>query len=219
MKDTFIKSSQIVNSEIVLVILTGVCAIQIFSGIMTYVSLAGLALSFFLRIVIYGRILAYIQGANSPPSVEIIKGNTINYIIVSVLISIPIFFFSQLEELIPLSAESLLLVKEGIKTTIAVVTIYVVPVVFIKNQGFMAVMVGMSYFINSVRRSSPIIILVVLMHVIYILLVIGFARSWPIDGSVLSIAPILVIFNVITTYLSFVIFSAAASLLLENKVA
>jgi len=146
MKDLLPKSAQILNSNIVLVLLVGICNIQILSGVMTYISLLGVILSFLLGIIVYGRVVAQIQGLSVIPALEILKTNWLNYIIVVILLGLPIFLYASLSKLFPMSIELSIYGKEGVKMLVNILALYVLPIVFIKRQHLLAIMGGVVFF-------------------------------------------------------------------------
>ena len=217
MKELLSKSTQILNTNIVLVLLVGICNIQILSGVMTYISLLGVILSFLLGIIVYGRVVAQIQGSAALPALEILKANWLNYIIVVILLGLPIFMYAQLSKLFPMPIELSIYGKESIKTLINILAIYVLPIVFIKRQHLLAIMAGVVFFIQNLKKSAPIIFLVVCMFFIN-----SVAMSWLIQQSqpslsMATILPVMAFVNIAVTYLSFLVFTAASVVLIPRS--
>ncbi|MCZ6731891.1 MAG: hypothetical protein O7B27_04965 [Gammaproteobacteria bacterium] len=218
MKEIITNSSRIVNANIGLVLLVGVCNIRILSGVMTYVSAVGLAVSIVLGIVVYGRIIARIEGESCLRSIDIVKENWLNYILVVVLLAAPVLLFSQVVKLFLISSQYFFLAKEGLAALINMATIYVLPIVFIKKQNVVAIFAGIAYFIQNLKRSLPIVGLVAFMYIINIAAAFGFISLMQPAGDILSIVPVMVVFNTFVTYLSFMIFAAASLVLTEKPV-
>ena len=217
MKELLSKSAQILNTNIGLVLLTGICNIQILSGVMTYISLLGIILSFVLGIIVYGRVVAQIQGNTSIQAFEIFKVNWLNYIIAVILLGLPILLYAQLSKLLPMSIELSIYGKEGIKTLVNILAIYVLPIVFIKRQHLLAIMAGVVFFIQNLKKSAPLIFLVVCIFFINITAMLWLIQQAQPNSSILSFLPVMVFVNVAVTYLSFLVFTAASLVLIPSS--
>jgi hypothetical protein len=144
-RETIINSVRIVNADIALVLLVGICGIRIFGGVMTVVSLVGLLMALLVGIVVYGRIVARAQGKGNPPNKEVLKDYWFNYIVVVVVLSVPVLLFNYLAKLASFSPESFVLAKEGVTALVQLATVYVLPIVFLKNENIIAILAGISY--------------------------------------------------------------------------
>ena len=213
MKEHFKISSKIVNQHIVLVGLVGLFNVSFLSGAMAYVSMAALMLSFFMVIVVNGKITQSIEQKDEKTVFHIIRDNWKNYLIVLVAVGAPVFLFNYLLKFAPLSAETHILLKEAAKASMWVVTIYVMPILFIKRRGLMSVFAGISYFFNHIRQSMQIATFVAAMFIINTggyLWAFGQVQKG-ID--VTNTLPVMVILNIISTYLSFIAYAAATNVL------
>lgn len=217
MKELLSKSVEILNANIVLVLLVGILNIQIFSGVMTYISALGIILSFILGIIIYGRLIAQIQGGSTLPAIEILKAHWLNYIIVVILLGLPIFLYAQLSKLFPMPIELSIYGKEGVRTLINILAIYVLPIVFIKRQHLLAVMAGVVFFIQNLKKSVPIIILVICMFFINAAAMYWLIHQSQPAPSMATILPVMAFVNVAVTYLSFLVFTAASLALIPRS--
>ena len=216
MKELLSKSSQILNTNIIFVLLVGIFNIQIYSGVMTYISFLGIVLSFLLGVIVYGRVVSQIQGGAVLPAVEILKVNWLNYIIVVILLGLPIFLYAQLSKLFPLPIEFSIYGKEGVRALINILAIYVLPIVFIKRQHVLAVMAGIVFFFQNLKKSVPIISLVLCVFFIN-----SAAISWLIEQaqpalSIGTLLPVMAFVNIAATYLSFLVFTAASVVLIPR---
>jgi len=215
MKEHFITASKVVNRHVVLVGLVGLFNVSFFSGAMAYVSMAALILSFFVVIVVNGKIAQRIEQKNEKAAFHIVRDNWKNYLIAFLVIGAPVFLFNYLIEFASLSAETHILLKEAAKATMWVITIYVMPIVFIKRLGLMSVFAGISYFFSHVRQSFQIATFVVAMFVIN-----TGGYLWAIEQiqngvDVSSILLVMVTLNMASTYLSFIVFAAATNVLVQ----
>ena len=156
MKQLFAESVQILNPHLGLVLLVGICNIQLLSGVIaSTLSLLGIIVSFVMGIVIYGRIISQIQGCAALPAFEIFKENWFNYIIVTMLLGLPLFLYFQLSKLLPLPIGLSIF---GIRALINTLAIYVLPLVFMKRLHLLAILAGIVFLIQNFKKSNPIII-------------------------------------------------------------
>jgi hypothetical protein len=216
-RKTIINSVRIVNADIALVLLAGVCGIRIFGGVMTVVSLVGLMISLLVGIIVYGRIAARAQGKRNPPNNKILKGCSLNYVVVVVVLSVPLLLFDYLAKLASFSPESFILAKEGVNALVHMVTIYVLPIVFLKNENLIAILAGIAYLFRNFTESLSIVFLVAAMFLLNIAVSLNMVKAWSPELNILSLAPVMVLVNVVATYLVFLIFAAATVVLLRPK--
>lgn len=217
MKEHFLRSSKLVNQYFWLVILVGVFHVSISSGLMAYFSLLGLIVAFFLTIVVNARITLQVERKDEIPYLQIIKDNWINYLIATLVLGAMIFLLTNLIKLLPLPAELLIVTKEAAKAIVWVISIYVMPIVFLKKLGFVSVVAGISYFFGNIKQSALIIPFVVTMFFINAVGYLWLISKMQSGVNIMfSMATIMVI-NTVTTYLSFVVFTAACFVLVESR--
>ncbi|MET0014789.1 MAG: hypothetical protein ABW088_14155 [Sedimenticola sp.] len=209
MKETIINSTRIVNANLLLVIMAGMSSIRIYSGVMTIISIIGLLVSFLIGIVVYGRIVARIKGESPSPVKILIKDHWLNYMLVGIVLAIPTLLFSQLPMSDSLSVESMILTKEGLNSIVHMVTIYVLPIVFIKKENLVAIMSGVLLLFQNLKGSLHVIALVALISFVNITLSMLLFKMILPGSNVYSLIPIMVLVNIVFTYLSFMIFAAA----------
>lgn len=216
MKEIIIQSSRTVNADIILVLMVGVCNIRIFSEVMTWFSIVGIVISVVIGIVVFGRITARVRGIDCLPSGIILKEYWLNYLLVTFVLAIPAILFSQIAKLFTFSPTSFLLTKEGLEVLVQIVTIYVLPIVFLKNESVIAIITGVIYFFKRIKKSLPIIGIVAVIFVINIAVLLRAIDVMPIEPNMQTLVPIMVIINVIFSYLAFLAFAAAAIVLAEG---
>ena len=217
MNNIIVKSSKIVNADIALVLLSGICSIRIFSGVMTFVSFAGLVISFLVGIIVYGRIVARVRGVEHPPGKVIIRENLFNYLLVVILLALPVLLFSQLAKMAAVSPKSYILAKDGVNALIHIATIYALPIVFIKRQNIIAIFAGISYFFQNLKSSLGIIALVVVMFALNAAIMFWSIIVFSPQASMLGFVPLMLLVNVIFAYLDFMIFAAATTVLIAPR--
>ena len=184
---------------------------------MAYVSIAALILSFFIVIVVNGKITQAIERKEEQGALRIVRENWMNYLIALLAVGAPVFLFNYLIKFIPLSAEQHILLKEAVKASMWVVTIYVMPIVFIKRLGIMSVVSGIAYFFSHIRQSMQIAIFITAMFIIN-----AGGYLWVIEQvqngvDVVNAIPVMVVLNSASTYLSFIAFAAATHVLVRAK--
>jgi hypothetical protein len=184
---------------------------------MTVVSLVGFLISLLVGIVVYGRIVARVQGRRNPPNNEVLKNNWRNYVVVVVALAVPVLLFNYLAKLASISPESFILAKEGLNALVHMATIYVLPIVFIKNENLVAILAGIAYLFRNFTESLAIILLVAVMFLLNIAFSLSLIKSLSSELDIISLAPVMVLVNVVATYFVFLIFTAATVVLLQTK--
>jgi len=217
MKALFVDSAKILNTNIFLVLLVGICQIRIISGLMAYISLIGLTVSFVLGIVVYGRIVAQIQREGILPAFEIVKSNWFNYLIVVILISFPFVLYGQLSKAFSMSIESYIFLQEGVRTLLNILSIYILPIVFIKKQHILSILAGIVYLFNNFAKSMPIITLLAVVFIVNSAVSLWIAEQTIQEKDILSYLPLLLLVNISMTYASFLVFTAASVVLIPRR--
>lgn len=216
MQELLSKSAKVVNSNVALVVISGICNLQVFSGIMAYVSAIGILVSFIVCIIIYGRISEQVVDEHRTQWLEILKTHWLNYVVVASLLSIPAIIFTQLIMQLSTAEDAYIYEREAIKFIIYLLAIYVLPIVFIKKQHIIAILAGVTYLFQHLKNSIPIIILVVIMFVINLLLLQWFIQISQSPEGVISLLPVIALFNIGISYLSFLIYAAACIVLIKS---
>ena len=184
---------------------------------MTVVSLVGLLISLLVGIIVYGRIVARVQGRRNPPSNEVLKDNWLNYLVVVVVLAVPVLLFNYLAKLAPFSPELFILAKEGLNALVHMATIYVLPIVFIKSENLVAILAGIAYLVRNFTQSLAIILLVAVIFSLKIAVSLSIIKSWSPGSDIFYLAPVMVLANIVATYFVFLIFTAATVVLLQPK--
>ncbi len=95
MKEQFLTSSKVVNRHIVLVGLVGLFNVSFLSGAMAYVSMVGLVLSFFMVIVVNGKITQTIEQKDEKEVLHIVRDNWKNYLVALLAVGAPVFLCNR----------------------------------------------------------------------------------------------------------------------------
>lgn len=164
-----------------------------------------------ITILIYGRIVSNIVPGTSSSSWEILKENGLNYVVAIAIIGAPQIALRILAG----GNLNTLLLKVGFGTLIGsvfgVLTIYVLPIVFIKKSSLTAVLAGVVFLWKNLAASSWIAGVVVFTYVMAAAGAVVF-RADRTPGSFV----IILVTSVVGSYLNFVVFAAATRILLEG---
>jgi len=183
------------------------------SGLEMGLTLLAFVLGVVLTILVYGRLVAHLDPDRSPAVLTILQENGIHYLVAMVIIGIPGGAAGLL--LRGLDAPLILyVVLSGlVNAAVAVLTLYVLPVVFLHRAGVAAVLAGVSAFLSHAAASAGIAVVVVAAHVVTrvgALLVLSHPSSWT-GAAALGAAAV-------ALYLLFVAFTAASRVLLGTGV-
>jgi hypothetical protein len=200
-----------------LVIVVGILNVYAFIGAHIYLSIVGILFSSFAVIVINGKITQTILKKQQYSTLQIVNNNWINYLIVVIALATPVFVINYLLRLIPLSsAEQYVFLKETAKAFMWAISIYVLPIVFLKRLGFISVVMGISYFFSAIKQSMQVMPFVLAMFVLSVGSHLWLIEKFKDNSQILNFMPALAIVNVASTYLSFIVFAAASFILVRG---
>ena len=176
---------------------------MILDGIWAYISLLGAIIAILLEMVIYGRITAKLLEKELPNTLFIIRENWKNYLIVSLLIVLPAIAAHVLFGVNKLGIFGYYL-EQLSRAVIAILTIYVFPIVFLKQEGIIAIPSGIAYLFSSMRISLWILIIVSFAFIL------GASRFFIMNLIKMPLAIIAVIcIGIVMSYMLFISFAAA----------
>ncbi|WP_316368943.1 hypothetical protein [Candidatus Thiodiazotropha sp. CDECU1] len=211
------RSIRIVNEQISLLLLSGVIGIQFYYGAFAYISVVGMLASIVIGIIIYGQITIKVRGEEVLPAKEILKRNWVNYIVVMLIIGVSTLAIIQVIKILSTSAVFLALSQSAIKTLMSIITIYVLPIVFLKKEHMLAIVTGLVFLFQNIRKSIPLILLAGLIFIVEILLGQILVQQGQQSTNVYSLVPTLIVINIVVTYISFLIYTAATLVLIPNS--
>ena len=214
MKNTIIKAGRDVNVDIILVFVVGVCGFHVFGGVMTWVFIAEVIVSFVVGIVIYGRIIARVNGRSPGASATILKENWSNCLLVLMVLAIPTLIFGQISGLFASTPTSYVLTKKVLDASVRLLTIYVLPIVFLKKENMIAILTGIIYLFRSLRMSLPIVGIAALIELARTSVLLRVEEVLQKNEQIqFSHVTQIIVVNIICTYLAFVVFASAARVL------
>ena len=164
-----------------------------------------------LIILIYGRIVSRLVPGIASGSWTILKENWLNYVIAIAIIGAPqvalrIWIVGQLGTPLWYVLSAIM-----ISALFGVLTIYALPIVFLRKSSLAAILAGVAYLFRNLAASYGMAAIVVLTHV---LAAVG-AVIFRMETAPWSFVLVLVL-AVVTTFLTFVVFAAALGVLLGN---
>lgn len=131
MTDSFVKSARLVNKYILLVVLIGVFHVSFFGGPMVYVSIVGLIVASLLGVIVGGKIVGNLENQEEKSWV-ILRENWLNYLVVLLVLGVPTLFLNQTAGFVPVSLEVFIAINGVIKAIVWLISMYVLPIVFIR---------------------------------------------------------------------------------------
>jgi len=215
MMDHIKNSVPLVNRHLTYILLIGITGIRVFPVSVMYLTDIGLLISLVLEVILLGKLSFTITKTNIPSAAIILKEKWFNYFIITVLVAVPVIIFNLVSNLFSLNTAYLLFIKLFIIFISAALSIYALPIAYIKNESIKAIIVGVYYLLTNLKYSIPILFVLVAVH---------FSSFFPAlllmqynTLGIYGIMPIMMFFNTISVYLSALIFSAAISSLTQEQ--
>jgi len=131
-----------------LIVAVGIIVTIVASGIWRDMLIPLAIVSVAAQIVIYGRITAQLVNGRTSDSLQILKEHGLNVVVAKLLIIAPVFMVRLLMRQFEPSALAFILLSAACSAGIAVVTIYVLPVVFRYRKSVGAFVAGIAYLRN-----------------------------------------------------------------------
>jgi len=206
-------AARIVNANIALVVLVGLLTSVNASQVGVYGFLASIAALFFLRLAAYGNVTDLASGHSSSGATAHIKRNWLNYLVVTILLGLPFLLFKQLSGKFHFSYNVVLAGNTVLPALIEIVTVYVLPVVFLKRMGALSILAGLSFLFGHLRESALPLLLLCGMLVAKGGITYA-AMQEPIGTGFMMVG---VAYNVVIAYLSFIVFAVAVSILAGKR--
>ena len=207
MTSLILQSGKDVNKNIIMILVVGICDLRFFVGVMPLITLVGLIISVVASIVVHGKITAMITGMDGSNS-RILKENWLNYLIVTFVIAIPMMVFGLIEKLTNPSLTSVSLIKEVFEAIVLVVTIYALPIVFLKKQNVKAIILGIKFLLRNLKTSIPIATVTGIIFLIHTALLPQIIDIFQIKKGLWFLLPTMFV-NILVAYFSFFIFAMA----------
>lgn len=164
MKKYFSLSIQLVNQKTFYVFLLAVISAINLKGSDILFLFLKLIITVSISIVIYGRFIEQITGAPKELAKNIFNRNWINYIAVCFILFSPLVL-GRIFNLIPN-----IIVNFSLQAIIAVLSIYIFPLIFLTGKGLPTIQAGLNYLFKNLQNSIPLMLLAFSIVVIKLLL-------------------------------------------------
>jgi len=99
---------------------------------------------------------------------------------------------------------------------IDMVTVYVLPIVFLKDEGIVAIPAGIAVFLRHWKRSLVLVGMIVAIFAVDVATSVEFVRLWSPRADIHTYAPLWVMDNMVVTQLSFLVFAGAMGMLVRQ---
>ncbi len=164
-----------------------------------------------VTILIYGRIISSMAPGSRSSSWTILKENGLNYVLAVAIIGAPQSALRVLVASQPVNQFEYVVFGTLISSVFGVLTIYALPIVFLKKSSLAAILAGVIYLSRNLAASIWIAGIVVITHV----LAASGALVFRVETTPWSFALVLVT-AVVGAFLFFVAFAAASRVLLNG---
>lgn len=176
-------------------------------------STSGLFLPMFIVMIfyplVYGRYTEIIQGNKIISYYQIFNKHWFNFFVVSLIIGSPGIIISLLS---PVIGKSVVVAKTAIWLLTEIMTIYIVPLVFLLNEKILSISLGIKCLLGNFRYSLPLLVVTLLPSILSLIVrnpdVTSEHSVYSIFGNYL--------FWIINLFLDFIVF-VAATLILKKK--
>jgi hypothetical protein len=205
----FIRSVGIINKNILLVAVLS--ALLIFDISNTSLGIVGLQLLAFFIIapLIYGRFYESAKGESKSNWSQLLKQHWGNYTLVVLILAIPYAVLSLSGISNKFAANTILTI------VINILTIYVFPLVFITKKRIFSLSSGIKCLIENAEYNAPLILITLIMAVINPLMQIYIQA--PLQNNTEAFYAAAFLCNMLSSYISIVIFTTVTMVLLENE--
>lgn len=215
MKEKFLKAIAVTHKNFLFVILLSI------GGFLYANNIFSILLTFFILIIIAPGIFGYLTetlryGKNKTPFSQNVKKYIIKMLCVSIIIGIPVFIYSMVPNVMlnPLLNAT---IKEILIALIGALTLYVIPIVFLKEIIYEAIPLGINFLFKHLQYSLPLLLLSFLLGITKMLYIFIFTHISNLN--LLAIISIGYIFGLIGAYIGIIQFIVATMVLLDKNIA
>jgi len=216
------KSISIINQNIRYVFILAFIHIYIIghSGFISTISFINSIGSIILVPAIYGRLLWIVKDNEIKSFNSILKSHWCNYFSVTIILSIPIGIYAfALKGFLPSLSGELLLIS--ITSIIAMLSIFVIPSVFLLHENIAALIFGIKYIFYKLTYHISLMLLaivpIIISHIMKFflpILLIPFGNKY----SIIGIVAIGFAKNFISSYLNMLVFLTASMILISRNI-
>ncbi len=163
MKKHLVESSRIVwaNGHFILILLV--------LGLLPQKTIVAPLLLVVVVPVIYGRLAEIAMVTEHTSYTGIFRKHWLNCFVVSIVCGVPVLILRLVIEKLG-GAEARMISAVGLPAVVAVLTLYVFPLVFIERRSVAVIPWGVRYLLANFRYSLPLILLILLRHSLWVVL-------------------------------------------------
>ncbi len=208
----------IINANFIFVLVLAFTGIWIAGGSATAPACFILILSFIVTPAIYGRFIDLISGNRTTPLTQLFRMHWLNFYAVVFSLSIPIFIFILVSQLlVPFEKIIFSVIVRIFATTLHIILIYITPMIFIKKENFTVVPVGMKYLSTNFKKTLPLIGISVFAS-IFTWAATVFKESSPLFSAdnIFFVVAFAFFHNLILTYLNLMVLLSAGITLIRD---
>lgn len=166
----------------------------------------GMVLGLCLEIALCAKIVSSVKGEHSPSIPNALKQNTINYLIVIVVLVSPILFLQFFLRLTDYTSIEKLIASTTVAAFISCLSIYVFPIIFLKRINLIAIPVGYAYLFKNLGFNLPLFGLTILSFAVTPLVAL-IIKS--VGSNIALIYVIIITVNLFSTALMVLVFASA----------
>lgn len=161
MKEYIKESAYILNTHLIFVFILSISGITVFSSkVSTTMSVINLLGALIFTPIIFARLVEIVRAEQNRTLFALFKKYSILFYIVSVVLSSPMLMF------IFLGSGIFTFCFYPMAFAIALLSLYVMPLIFLDRQSVAVIPEGIKYFVGNLNRSLPLAVLTLSIHVI-----------------------------------------------------
>lgn len=207
----FSQASRLVNANIWLVVLAGVLVTTRSPLLGWPAVLISIVAFFLLQLIVYGRIADTVSDRSPSGALDQIRSHWVNFLIVAIIVALPIFFAKILVSKLTTSASLAVYLPFAINAAVAVLTLYVLPIVFARKLGILSIAAGILFLLSHPRETiAPALLLLFSLATHIGLTIIIVQEGLGLIGATTAAAT----YNLVGTYIEFIVFAMATSIVL-----
>lgn len=206
---------QLVNRNFLLVVALGATPVMWADGVWSIAAPAALAFIFVIQVVLYGRIASDVSRKPSRRWTVVLQSHWLNYLIFAAVTLVPMGLLLSLAKDLGQTTVQIVVFGELARFIGQLATLYMLPLVFLKQIHIQAILPGLVFLVGAWRYSVVPISLIVAAGVISgirVLLMAGISFQ-----SVPMLFAIMIVGSVLTAYLSLLAYATATQVLVAAR--
>jgi len=140
-------AARLVNTNIIFVVIVGVVSSRSLYLYMPELFWPGFIFSLLIEVAIFSKFISIVDNSQFSGYKLGLKRNWFNYFLVYIILAASITAASMLANQLQLETLSLIILNNGIKGIIILLTAYILPIVFIKHKHVLSIPLGVAYLV------------------------------------------------------------------------